>query len=168
MRIFVINTLVLVLLALVSVLVYIRIAPDPVAMVHRPVPEGAAPGRPVMLPGGYLMEERFALPPPDLAARLHPIITATPRTRLLAGDLPASGGAGHGLSGVSGRATYVTRSLVFGFPDYTTVEVLPDGAGGSRLRLFARLRYGQGDFGVNRKRVQGWLARLGPALPARE
>lgn len=74
---------------------------------------------------------------------LHAIILATPRTELLAGGPE------------EGRATYITRSQWFGFPDYTTVE-----ADGGDLTLWARLRFGQSDMGVNRARVEGWLDAL--------
>lgn len=74
---------------------------------------------------------------------LHGIILATPRTELLAGGPD------------EGRATYVTRSRWMGFPDYTTVQ-----AEGADLELFARLRFGQSDMGVNRERVEQWLSAL--------
>ena len=54
-----------------------------------------------------------------------------------------------------GRITWITRSLLWGFPDYTTAEVRADG-----LYLFARLRFGGGDNGVNAARLRNWLARL--------
>lgn len=84
-------------------------------------------------------------------ARLHAIALATPRTRLLAGSVEEPVAEAFGVR----RATYETRSLFFGFPDYTTVE-LQDG----RLRIFARLRFGKSDMGVNRKRLDRWLAAL--------
>lgn len=77
--------------------------------------------------------------------RLHSVILETPRTELLFGSV------------AEGQATYVTRSLWMGFPDYTTVRV-NDGV----LELWARSRFGQSDLGVNRERVESWLARLGP------
>lgn len=75
--------------------------------------------------------------------RLHAIILATPRTELLTGG-PSEG-----------RATYVTRSQWMGFPDYTTVQLAED-----HLELWARLRFGQYDTGVNKARVDGWLDML--------
>ncbi|WP_375690624.1 DUF1499 domain-containing protein [Pseudooceanicola sp. LIPI14-2-Ac024] len=81
---------------------------------------------------------------PDTLSRLDAIARATPRTTVLAGS-PASG-----------MTTYVTRSAFWGFPDYTTV-----GQRGDRVILYARLRFGRGDFGVNRGRLESWLAELG-------
>lgn len=78
----------------------------------------------------------------DLAA-LDAIIQATPRTKVLAGTV------------AGGRVTYITRSLVWSFPDYTTVQ-----QDGDDLLIHARLRFGANDVGVNRKRVQGWLDQM--------
>ncbi len=67
----------------------------------------------------------------------------TPRTRLLAGDA----GAGH--------VTFVTRSALWGFPDYTTIAQT-----GDQIRILARLRFGRSDLGVNRARVRAWIQAL--------
>ncbi len=77
------------------------------------------------------------------AQRLDVIIRATPRTSVLFGGL------------ASGRVTYVTRSAVVGFPDYTTIE-----RHGDALRIYGRLRFGTSDFGVNKARVDGWIEAL--------
>ena len=71
------------------------------------------------------------------------IIRATPRTSVLAGSV------------AEGRVTYITRSLVWNFPDYTTVQQK-----GDYLLIFARLRFGGSDLGVNRKRVSRWLDQM--------
>lgn len=77
--------------------------------------------------------------------QLDHIARATPRTTVLAGSIE------------EGMITYVTRSRVFGFPDYTTVQ-----HDGDKLRIYARSRFGRKDFGVNRQRVTHWLALLQP------
>ena len=74
---------------------------------------------------------------------LHSIILASPRTELVAG------------SPDEGRVTYVTRSKWMGFPDYTTLQLVEN-----KVELWARLRFGQADMGVNKARVEGWLAAL--------
>jgi len=79
-------------------------------------------------------------------AVLDRIIRDTPRTRVLAGSVE------------QGMVTYVTRSRVFGFPDYTTVR-----QDGEMLEIYARLRFGRSDLGVNADRVDGWLGRLAEA-----
>lgn len=78
----------------------------------------------------------------DLAA-LDAIIRDTPRTGVLAGSVD------------EGMITYVTRSRVFGFPDYTTVR-----QDGDMLEIYGRARFGQSDFGVNAARIDGWLQQL--------
>ncbi|MCC1493380.1 DUF1499 domain-containing protein [Cognatishimia sp. F0-27] len=82
-------------------------------------------------------------PVADRFDRLHTIILQTPRTEVLAGT-PGEG-----------KVTYITRSQWMGFPDYTTVLAADD-----HLELFARLRFGQSDMGVNKARVDRWLEEL--------
>ena len=45
-----------------------------------------------------------------------------------------------------------------------TVAAVTDGAEGPLLVINARSRFGEGDMGVNRARVEDWLARLGPLV----
>lgn len=56
--------------------------------------------------------------------------------------------------------TYSERTMVLGFPDYISVKAV-EVEGGSALIIWSRSRYGHSDFGVNRKRVDGWLEKLG-------
>ncbi|MFU8779260.1 MAG: DUF1499 domain-containing protein [Roseovarius sp.] len=126
----------LVLIGIVAAMAYVRLAPSDSARWHA-MPESLAPGD---MAGGAVR-----VVPGDLAA-LDAIIRATPRSRVLAGDV------------AQGMITYVTRSRVFGFPDYTTVR--QDGA---RLEIYGRLRFGKSDLGVNAARIDGWLQRLGQA-----
>jgi hypothetical protein len=55
--------------------------------------------------------------------------------------------------------TWVTRSAVLGFPDYTTAAARAEGSA-TALALHARLRFGRGDFGVNAARLRHWLGKL--------
>ncbi|MGX9353857.1 DUF1499 domain-containing protein [Roseobacteraceae bacterium S113] len=71
------------------------------------------------------------------------IIRATPRTQVLAGDA------------AQGHITYVTRSALWGFPDYTTVQ-----SDGDHIRIWGRLRFGRADLAVNATRIDGWLQAL--------
>lgn len=90
-------------------------------------------------------------PATALLARLDAIALATPRTTRLAGSAEA------------GRITWITRSRLWGFPDYTTAQTTAQTAaqtGGTRLDLFARLRFGGDDMGVNAARLSDWLDRL--------
>ncbi len=143
----VVNTAWLLLLIAVSGLVYIRLAPDDVAQVHVTPPTGATPDAPVIGTGAALFVADFNMRPPQMWQMVQQVILSTPRTKYLAG------------SAEEGMITYVTRSLVFGFPDYTTVTVTQNEQG-SRVTLFGRLRYGRSDFGVNAKRLRSWVKAL--------
>ena len=71
------------------------------------------------------------------------ILATTPRTEVLAGS-------------AGGRDGDLCDAVAMdGFPDYTTVMKNDD-----VLELFARLRFGQSDMGVNKARVESWLDRL--------
>ena len=85
--------------------------------------------------------------PDAVLATLQDLAISTPRTSVLAGSL------------AEGRITYVTRSRIWGFPDYTSVAVRPQ-AGDSALAILGRLRFGKSDFRVNRDRIQGWLQAI--------
>ena len=128
--------LLIALLALIGFALWVRLAPSDPARWHvapKATQDRDMPGGVIrVLPGG----------PADLA-RLDAIIRATPRTAHLAGSLDA------------GMLTYVTRSALWGFPDYTTVA-LRDG----HLVIHARLRFGRSDMGVNKARVGRWLDAL--------
>lgn len=115
---------------------YIRLAPSDPARWHR-LPEEIGNQT---LEGGAM--RRVA---GDLAA-LDAIIRSTPRTSVLAGSV------------AEGMITYVTRSRVFGFPDYTTVRQR-----GDALEIYGRLRFGASDLGVNAARIDLWLKALGQA-----
>ena len=46
------------------------------------------------------------------------------------------------------------------YPDSITVRFLPLEEGRSTLAIYSRSHYGRSDFGVNKERVDGWLASL--------
>ena len=62
------------------------------------------------------------------------------------------------------QVEYVQRSRLFRFPDVITVQLVPLGPNRSTLAVYSRSRYGRRDFGVNRRRVDAWLARLAEEL----
>ena len=76
---------------------------------------------------------------PARLQELDAAVRALPRTERLAGSVDA------------GKVTYVTRSKLMAFPDYTTLSLSDDGV----IEVFARSRYGKSDLGVNRARVLG-------------
>lgn len=93
--------------------------------------------------GAYAEVEAIADAAMAMLARLDATALATPRTRRIAGSVAA------------GHITWETRSLVWGFPDYTTAQLTGQG-----VTLYARQRFGGYDLGVNAARLRGWLSRL--------
>ena len=61
---------------------------------------------------------------------------------------------------------YVVRSAVFNFPDLVMVQVRQVDKDDSDLIIYARSVYGRSDLGVNRKRVDAWLAALRSDIPS--
>lgn len=129
---------------------YVRFSPVDMAVLQvDPVTAGpVGDGRFILRPdAGDMAAPVYADTPAALLARLDAVARATPRTKVVAGSL------------AEGRITYVTRSAFWGFPDYTTVVALPV-SGGATLAIYARLRFGRSDLGVNKARVLAWLDAL--------
>ena len=61
---------------------------------------------------------------------------------------------------------YVARSAVFNFPDLIMVQVRQINPDSSELILYSRSVYGHSDLGVNRKRIETWLAVLRTKIPS--
>lgn len=79
----------------------------------------------------------------DALRRLDVVAQSDPRTDVLAG------------SAEEGHITYITRSRLMGYPDYTSAA-----QDGEDLVIFARSRFGRRDHGVNASRVDRWIAAL--------
>ena len=124
---------VLIFVLLVGVLAFVRLAPSEPDRWHVPVVATSSSD-------GVGKATRVIEAAPDALVRVDAAARALPRTTVLAGSVE------------EGRITYVTRSAAIGFPDYTTVEY-SDG----RLKMYARLRFGRSDFGVNRERLERLL-----------
>ena len=60
--------------------------------------------------------------------------------------------------------TYVQRSLLVGYPDVISVQFIVNSEVSCSLAVYSRSQYGHSDFGVNRRRVLGWLADLEKTL----
>jgi Protein of unknown function (DUF1499) len=60
----------------------------------------------------------------------------------------------------SRRYVYVQHSPTFRFRDVVTVEFVQLGPDRSSIAIYSQSRYGQFDFGKNRKRVERWLVLL--------
>ncbi|MFC7689308.1 DUF1499 domain-containing protein [Paeniroseomonas aquatica] len=61
------------------------------------------------------------------------------------------------------QAQWVERSALVNYPDIIAAEVVPL-PGGAGLYLYSRSLLGWSDLGVNRRRVDRWLAALEAAL----
>ncbi len=121
--------------------VWVRLAPVDVARWHL---------APAVLPVGeysgansHTVVRQLSVPAVEALSFADVAILDTPRTLRIAGE-----------PGV-GMATYETRSLIWGFPDYTTVV-----AGEGTITFHGRARFGQSDLGVNRKRIEAWIREL--------
>jgi len=60
---------------------------------------------------------------------------------------------------------YVQRSALMGFPDTIVVRFFDRPGGRSTLALYSRSQLGHGDMGVNRARIERWLAKLAEQAP---
>mgnify|MGYP003571095545 FL=1 len=63
-----------------------------------------------------------------------------------------------------GQHEVVQRTALLGFPDWITFEALEVEGGKSTLALYSRSVYGWSDLGANKKRIDGWLAKLEEAV----
>ncbi len=130
----------LIVLALVGVMGWVRLAPFDPARWHvdpQTAPDPTTPNFARIEPGQVVLDG----PVPGAAGRLRAVMEGMPRTRLIAG------------SEDEGLMTFVTRSRLMGYPDYTTIRVLPQDEGVTFAAL-ARSRFGQSDLGVNAARLQ--------------
>lgn len=79
----------------------------------------------------------------DGLRRMDALIASDPRTETLAGSVK------------EGMITYISRSRMMGFPDYTTMM-----QSGEDLLIYGRSRFGRRDLGVNAARVKRWVDAL--------
>jgi hypothetical protein len=143
----------LVILAAIVLMAYIRLAPsDPkdwhIAVATRDaIPQGPCTDHIALVPKGARAACLLPQTPAQVLDKLEAIALTSPRTQHLAG------------SAAEGRITWVSRSFLLGFPDYVTAEVSQTPAG-TRLDIVSRLRFGTVDFGVNAARLKDWLSQL--------
>lgn len=152
MRIFKVIALVALASAVAGV-AYIRLAPSGPEWHMDPETEGiTGPGRWLIADGGDAPALRLPAPP-DAALDAFDAVARDAGAERLAWEPEA------------GRATYVDRSAVMGFPDYVSVKVVPQEEG-SLLSAYSRLRFGRDDFGVNRERLEAWTGAVASRLGA--
>lgn len=66
------------------------------------------------------------------------------------------------LTGV--QIDYVQRSRLFRFPDLITIRFIAIDAKRTTIAVYSRSIYGQGDMGVNKERIRGWVGKLNTVL----
>jgi uncharacterized protein (DUF1499 family) len=112
---------------------------------YRLAPDGAPAGTDGVAP-------TFAVSAASLAGTFDRVARAEARVEIVAGSTEER------------HVTYVQRSAVFAFPDYVSVAFRDLDDGRSTLAVFSRARIGKSDLGVNKKRVDRWLARVAQQL----
>ncbi len=88
----------------------------------------------------------FSLSAANLRERLRAVARAEARTLELSGGADAA------------RLRFVQRSNLMRYPDVVDVAIVPLGESASTLALWSRGAVGRRDFGVNRARLERWLA----------
>lgn len=109
---------------------YVRLAPSDPSRWHISIPNEGN----INLAGGAV---RIVPNNPDVFEHLIKLMSKLPRTAVLAGTVE------------EGHLTYITRSKLMGYPDYTTIERSDE-----TIKIFARLRFGKSDLGVNAARLE--------------
>ena len=104
-------------------------------------PAGTDPAPDVVTPA-------FPVAPPRLYDAVLAVAAEQPRT-FLAAAYPAER-----------QAHFVARSAWFNFPDLITAQIGEAGRETSTLVLYSRSVYGYSDLGVNRQRLNAWLAAI--------
>jgi uncharacterized protein (DUF1499 family) len=64
------------------------------------------------------------------------------------------------ISSDANQYDFIQRSQLLRFPDIITVRFIALPTGQSTLAIYSRSYYGYSDWGVNRKRIEGWLKSL--------
>ena len=143
----------LIVVAVLALSAYVRLTPTEVAAWHVPVvttdPASPGPcvGKITIVPKGARATCLLPGTPMDVLNKLEATALTSARTIRLAGT-PAEG-----------RITWEARSFLMGYPDFVTAEASLTHEG-TRLDIFSRQRFGDGDKGVNAARLKDWLSQL--------
>ena len=128
--------------------------PPPVPDLLR-IERPSSPNTALAAPEGFtpapdVVTKPYTAEPAALLAALARVAAAQPRVFLLAQT--------------ETRTDWVVRSRLANFPDEVSAQAMPAAGGGASLILYSRSVYGHSDLGVNRKRIDAWLAALDAAL----
>ncbi|MFZ4407431.1 MAG: DUF1499 domain-containing protein [Paracraurococcus sp.] len=119
----------------------------------------ASPNTCLAAPAGGHPQAQITVPPLPVDAA-----TAWPVLRALGDGMPRV--TRYGEFPAKRQAQWVARSALMNYPDIMVAELVPGGAGAG-LYLYSYSLFGWSDMGVNRKRVEAWLAALDAALRRR-
>lgn len=96
----------------------------------------------------------YAVPVGRLRDAFLEMVAGQPRVRLIAADAEA------------GYYEFEQQSRFMRFPDTITVQFIALDEARSTLAIYSRAHYGYRDFGINKARIDAWLAELSlPAAP---
>jgi uncharacterized protein (DUF1499 family) len=115
---------------------------------------GPAPNQYLLCPKGMCAAEPdgaapvFDMTREQLQAAWDEMLAGEPRVQVLRRDL------------TNMQVDYVQRSRLLHFPDIVTVRFVPVDDAHATLAIYSRSVYGKGDLGVNRARIEHWLAKL--------
>lgn len=126
----------LLIFLIVGMAIYIRTAPIDTDHWHQPIHSEVDN----TMKGGAI---RILPNSQGAFAALNGALKSLERTEVIAG------------SADSGHVTYVTRSKWIGFPDYTTLEQSEN-----NIKMYARLRFGRRDMGVNAARLRKLMSSI--------
>lgn len=98
----------------------------------------------------------YAVAAADLRAAFAKVISSEPRITAVASD------------DTEMIDRYIQRSALMHYPDTIVVKFFDLPEGRSTIALYSRSQLGHGDMGVNRARIERWLAKLGEAVPVAE
>jgi uncharacterized protein (DUF1499 family) len=128
--------------------------PGTLAALQRPAsPNSALAAAADFKPTADIVLPVYHLPPAQLFAAIEAVAASEPRVFVQI-VYPATL-----------EAHWVARSALLNFPDLIVAQVSPAGKDSSTLTLYSRSVYGSSDLGVNRKRLQAWIAALNARLP---
>lgn len=94
----------------------------------------------------------FAIPASKLKEIVGRVAQSEPRTVLVSDQTS------------SDHARYVVRSALLRFPDLVDIRIIARDDFASTLAIYSRSRVGRRDFGVNRRRIERWIARIDRAI----
>lgn len=103
-----------------------------------------------------LTPPEYALSAADLRAAFAKVISGEPRITVVATD------------DATLTDRYIQRSALMRYPDTIVVKFFDLPEGRSTIALYSRSQLGHGDMGVNRARIERWLAKLAEVAPAAE